>query len=106
MAALALSELQKLSRAHGLELFGALDAEQAQKSLRASQTFLEDWQAAGHAGSMGYMQRPATLFTGLDNFLPDCRSVVSFVVSYLQPNPRGEGASIHVPPAPYGAGRV
>lgn len=109
MLEMTTSQLAQLAADQGLELFSVLSGEEAGKALASSQPRLASWQAEGHAGEMDYMKRPPSLFTDLDHFLPECRSVVSFVVSYLQPNPiaqESEEDQFRVSRAPHGYGRV
>ena len=104
MPALPLQTLASLASQCGLEVYGAMDSEVALEALASAAPHLAAWQADGHAADMEYMKRPVSLFTGLEHFLPGCRSVVSFVVNYSQRAPGH--SSGRIPPAPHGFARV
>jgi len=83
----------------GLEVVGVLSIDTLRKRLRTESERLAKWQSQGRAAEMRYMERPPELFTTLENFLPNVRTVATFSLSYLQ-GPRNLG------PCPPGKGRV
>lgn len=79
---LYLSGIDQAAHALGLHLTAVLTREEAATALDDQGAHLAQWQASGHAGEMGYMQRPVSLFTDLDNFLPGTQTVLVFAVCY------------------------
>ena len=92
--------IKSLALEHGLDLVGAVSIEQLRPVLAAESRHLAQWQAAGYAGEMDYMNREAELFAEPERLLPGVRSVISFAVPYA--DPRG-GVD---PTCPRGFGRV
>ena len=79
---LTTAALERLAQDSGLELFGWLPVARASDLLAGQRENLVRWQQAGYAAGMRYMLRDPLLFTSLQSFLPECRSVVSFFVPY------------------------
>lgn len=77
------SELRKRAAAQGLQLFTVTDL----ASFEGECQHLEDWQSKGYAGELQYMQRDPSLFAHLQHFLPEVRSVLSFVTHYDRRTP-------------------
>jgi epoxyqueuosine reductase len=70
--------LEKRARAAGFDLVGVTGAE----PLEEGGERLREWQEAGMAADMGYMQRPVELLSNPKRLQKSARSVVSLGVSY------------------------
>ena len=70
--------LEERAREAGFDLVGVTDAE----PLREGGERLREWQEAGMAADMGYMQRPVALLSNPKRLQKSARSVVSLGVSY------------------------
>ncbi|MGI9048378.1 MAG: tRNA epoxyqueuosine(34) reductase QueG [Rubrobacteraceae bacterium] len=70
--------LEERARAAGFDLVGVTSAE----PLREGGERLKEWQEAGMAADMGYMQRPVALLSDPKRLQKSAKSVVSLGVSY------------------------
>jgi len=92
--------LEGLARAAGFDLVGVMRAEPL---VRGGER-LAEWQEAGMAADMGYMQRPVGLLSDPRSLQKSARSVVSLGVSYYPgDHPENEGSGGRV--ARYAWGR-
>jgi epoxyqueuosine reductase len=81
--------LEERAREAGFDLVGVASAE----PLREGGERLREWQEAGMAADMGYMQRPVELLSDPKKLQKSARSVVSLGVSYYPgEHPENEGA--------------
>lgn len=103
MKEISLKELEEAASLFGLTLLAHLDIQDAQFAMRSDVEALRDWQKAGFAADMEYMKRDASLFSDFQHFLPDCRSLLCFAVSYYW---RDEAAETVKSPLKTGFGRV
>ncbi len=103
MVEISLEELQEAAAEFGLTLVAYLPVENAAEAMQSDIAHLQAWQDAGFAGEMGYMQRDAKLFADFQHFLPECRSLVCFAVSYFWRDEVAQAASSTLPS---GYGRV
>lgn len=111
MISISTKTLDEFARKRGLELFAALSAKAAKQALEQGSRKLHDWQVSEYSAEMEYMRRPPELFHSLDRFLPNCRSIICFVIPYLQETPHSSSSeeirsNYFVPPPPLGYGRV
>ncbi len=107
MLKINLGDVEQIASECGLDVFGVIDLSQLEKALEGEKKHLKIWQERGFAGQMEYMKRSPDLFSSVKNFLPECRSVVSFSVNYLQQTPGADAEDPYsIPPAPYGYGRI
>ncbi|MBN8550280.1 MAG: tRNA epoxyqueuosine(34) reductase QueG [Deltaproteobacteria bacterium] len=90
---ISLTRLKELAKAQGLTLASFTGLAPLESSVKA----LNDWQRAGYAGEMAYMQRAPELLCTPQNLLPEARSMVSLAVLYEQQA---------VLERPHGSGRV
>ena len=82
--------LEELASAAGFDLIGVTGAE----PLEQGGERLREWQEAGMAADMGYMQRPVELLSNPKKLQKSARSVVSLGVSYYPgEHPENEGGS-------------
>jgi epoxyqueuosine reductase len=80
--------LEEIAREAGFDLVGVTGAE----PLREGGERLREWQEAGMAADMGYMQRPVELLSDPKKLQKSARSVVSLGVSYYPgDHPENEG---------------
>src|ERR671938_813107 len=80
--------LEERAREAGFDLVGVTRAE----PLREGGERLREWQQAGMAADMGYMQRPVELLSDPKKLQKSARSVVSLGVSYYPGDyPENEG---------------
>ncbi len=88
---LAFIKLQEIARGLGLEILGVCRPEISENARNR----LIDWQNAGFAGEMAYMNRGADLLAQPEKLLPNARSIVVLAFSYeAAPRrvlPRGHG---------------
>lgn len=76
-------DLLQLALEQGFTVAGILSSEQANQVLAENCPRLSSWQEKGHAAEMQYMQRPPELFSRVENYLPEVKSVVCLSASYL-----------------------
>lgn len=93
MATILLDRLVALAAEHGLMVVGHTDAQ----PLEADIARLAQWQSAGYAGDMSFMERAAEGFGRPDRFVSGARTVVTFAVRY---------SARPLPARPPGGGRV
>jgi epoxyqueuosine reductase len=83
-----LSNIHEAAESAGLSYLGVISHKDATSALQKRVDKLSGWQDAGWAAEMGYMMRPSALFADLPAFLPEVKSVISFIVPY-ESHPRG-----------------
>lgn len=82
MLTLSEADLSRFGEQVGLLPLGVLSVAAVENRIAGELSFLAKWQQQGFAGEMKYMLRDVALFSRLENFLPEVRTVVSFFVSY------------------------
>ena len=74
--------IQQLAVEVGLNTVSAISASDIRTRLEEDRLRLEQWQQAGFASEMAYMNRDSTLFVELERFLPGVRTLLSFSIPY------------------------
>lgn len=93
MSSLSFSDLCEVAGRCGLDAVAVSSADE----LREDREALREWQSAGNAGEMGYMEREPELLSNPLRLLPEAQSIVLFTVRY---------ESTPHPECPVGYGRV
>jgi epoxyqueuosine reductase len=78
ISTISFEALQSIAAESGLLCVGVTDA----SDLSEDRVNLEQWQQDGMAAAMKYMERDSTLLSSPRRLLPNCRSIVSFMLPY------------------------
>lgn len=80
--AISYQVLVKAAEKCDLNLAGVLSCESAEQVLYSQKNNLKNWQEAGFAGEMSYMNRPPDFLLDAKKFLPGLKSVACFLINY------------------------
>ncbi len=77
-----LAQLAEICRQIGLQFVGIIPVSETVSGLAVAANFLADWQQAGCAAELGYMQRDPELYKGFNHILPGAKTVIQVLVPY------------------------
>ena len=98
-----LSDIQKIAKEQQLEIVSALAIDEFREDLESQKDNLRAWQEKGYAGEMEYMNRSADLFVDARSFLPNAKTILSFVIPYAKSS---EIVQMRNSEVPNGYGRI
>lgn len=76
------TQLLEVGHDAGLQLAGVARVSDLQLGFGRARERLTSWQESGYAATMEYMERPSSLYTDFNAFLPGATVVLSFIIPY------------------------